>query len=175
MTHPLVTQLRFTRQELIRCMKGVSAEDACRRIAPMNCLSWIVGHLAAQEHFFWIELSQGSNITPDLYRLVGHGQPASTPPWDEMWEVWYTIIARADEYLDTITVEMLSHRLAPQDESAFEDVGTLLLRNIYHYWFHIGEAHAVRQMLGHANLPQFVGNMSEVQHSISPSPPDLRP
>jgi len=33
----------------------------------------------------------------------------------------------------------------------------------YHYWFHIGEAHAVRQMLGHVNLPDFVGDLSAVR------------
>jgi len=166
MTHPLVTQLRFARSELIRCMKGVPAEDACRRIAPMNCLSWIVGHLAAQEHFLWIELAQGISIAPGLYKLVGFGQPASTPPWDEMWDIWHTITSKADEYLDSITPEMLGIQLAPQDERADEDVGTLLLRNVYHYWFHTGEAHAIRQMLGHPNLPQFVGDMKEVQHSL---------
>ena len=37
----------------------------------------------------------------------------------------------------------------------------MLLRNIYHYWFHMGEAHAIRQLLGHPDLPQFVGDMSE--------------
>jgi hypothetical protein len=37
----------------------------------------------------------------------------------------------------------------------------MLLRNIYQYWMHPGEAHAIRQMLGHADLPQFVGDMSE--------------
>ena len=31
--------------------------------------------------------------------------------------------------------------------------------NQYHYWFHLGESHAIRQMLGHEDLPQFVGNM----------------
>ena len=36
----------------------------------------------------------------------------------------------------------------------------MLQRNFYHYWFHIGEAHAIRQMLGHPDLPQFVGDMS---------------
>jgi hypothetical protein len=30
----------------------------------------------------------------------------------------------------------------------------------YHYWYHLGEAHAIRQMLGHQDLPQFVGDMS---------------
>jgi hypothetical protein len=43
-------------------------------------------------------------------------------------------------------------------------VGTLLLRNIYHYWFHLGEAHAIRQLLGHTDLPEFVGDMTNVYY-----------
>ena len=39
-------------------------------------------------------------------------------------------------------------------------------RGLHHrrilYWFHLGEAHAIRQMLGHRDLPQFVGDMSGV-------------
>jgi len=34
------------------------------------------------------------------------------------------------------------------------------MRNIYHYWYHTGEASAVRQMLGHAKVPEFVGDLS---------------
>ena len=41
-----------------------------------------------------------------------------------------------------------------------ENIGTMLLRNIHHYWFHIGEAYAVRQLLGHKDLPDFVGDMA---------------
>ena len=54
MPHLLVTQLRFTRSELVRCLEGVSDADARRRFEPMNCISWIVGHLADQENHFWV-------------------------------------------------------------------------------------------------------------------------
>jgi hypothetical protein len=164
MVHPLVTQLWFTRKEFVRCTDGVSAEDAIHRIMPMNCLSWIVGHLASQEHYLWLELAQGLDIAPGLHERVGYNRPASTPPWDEMWSLWGTITTAADDYLATINSEMLSTHLVWQGENIAEDVGTSLLRNIYHYWFHLGEAHAIRQMLGHTDLPQFVGNMSEVLH-----------
>ena len=43
-----------------------------------------------------------------------------------------------------------------------ESIGTMLLRVIDHYWFHIGEATAIRQMLGHTNLPEFVGPAGRV-------------
>ncbi|MCB0126692.1 MAG: DinB family protein, partial [Caldilineaceae bacterium] len=71
MTEPLVTQLRFTRSELARCLQGVSAEDAQRRLKPMNSISWLVGHLASQEQFLWLERAQGTILSPELYRLVG--------------------------------------------------------------------------------------------------------
>jgi hypothetical protein len=33
------------------------------------------------------------------------------------------------------------------------------LVELYHYWFHIGEILAIRQILGHPALPEFVGNI----------------
>ena len=88
MTHPLVTQLRFSRSEFLRCLEGVSPEDGIRRLGPMNSLSWIVGHLASHEYFVWIQMAQGENIAPGLQDLVGYGRPATTPPWEEMWALW---------------------------------------------------------------------------------------
>ena len=160
MTHPLVTQLRFARSELARCLEGVSDQAARRRFQPMNCISWIVGHLASQENFYWVIGAQGQNPAPNLYELVGWGQPASTPPLDEMWAVWRTITSAADGYLDTLTPELLQSHLEWEGKPLPENIGTRLLRNTYHYWFHTGEAHAIRQLLGHPNLPQFVGSMS---------------
>jgi hypothetical protein len=80
-----------------------------------------------------------------------------------MWAAWRTITQAADEYLDTLTAEVLQQHLEWQGETVPENIGTMLLRNTYHYWFHIGEAHAVRQMLGHGNLPDFVGDLSAVR------------
>ena len=40
-------------------------------------------------------------------------------------------------------------------------LGSLLLRLIYHYWYHIGEIMSIRQQLGHGSLPDFVGNIDE--------------
>jgi hypothetical protein len=36
MPHPLVSQLRFARSEFVRCLEGVSDEDARHRIMPKN-------------------------------------------------------------------------------------------------------------------------------------------
>ena len=158
--HPLVAQLQFTRSEFSRCLDGVSAEDAVRRLEPMNCISWIIGHLANQEHFFWVMAAQARILAPGLNDRVGTGMPASTPPLDEMWQTWHTVTQAADQFLDTLTTEGLQIYLEWEGKPLRESTGTLVLRNIYHYWHHLGEAHAICQILGHGELPQFVGDMS---------------
>ena len=163
MTHPLVSQLKFSRSELVRCLDGISDEDAERRLEPMNSISWIVGHLAWQEQSLWVDAAQGRYIVPDLNSLVGFGEPPSTPPMQEMWAAWEEITHNADQYLESLTPDMLDVHLQWKGKPLREDIGTTLLRNIYHYWFHIGEAHAIRQSLGHPDLPQFVGELSSVR------------
>jgi hypothetical protein len=128
----------------------------------MNSLSWIVGHLASQENFYWVRAAQSLRIFPDLHKRVGSGFPASTPPLGEMWSTWKEITTTADNFLETISIEQLKEHLTWKGEPLSETTGILLLRNIYHYWFHIGEAHAIRDMLGHQDLPEFVADMSEV-------------
>ncbi len=157
--HLLVAQLRFSRSEFVRGLEGVSEKDAARRLMPMNCISWMVGHLANQEHRYWVILAQQKNVVSDLNDLVGYGKPASTPSLGEMWAAWRMVTAAADEYLDTLTPEILQRYLLRGGKPVDESVGTLLMRNIYHYWYHTGEAAAVRQMLGHTNLPEFVGDI----------------
>ncbi len=159
--HPLVAQLRFTRSEFVRCIRDVSPEDAVRRVMPLNCISWIVGHLANQEQNYWVIFAQGQTAVRGLNDLVGFGKPATTPSLDDMWAAWRTITQAADTYLDTLTTATLQTYLMDGSKPRRESIGTMLLRNVYHYWYHTGEAHAIRDMLGHAALPQFVGDMSQ--------------
>ena len=159
-SHLLVKQLHFARSEFIRCLEGVSEEDAIRRILPMNCISWMVGHVANQEHCIWVIWSQHKEVVPGLNDLVGYGKPAITPQLKEMWVVWHKVTAEADKYLATLTPEIMQYFLQREGKPLEENIGTLLMRNIYHYWYHTGEASAVRQMLGHAKVPEFVGDMS---------------
>ena len=81
------------------------------------------------------------------------------PPIDEMWAAWHTVTRAADPYLDSLTTEALQGRLTVRGKPDSETVGTRLQRVIYHYWYHIGEGLAIRQLLGHADLPEFVGDI----------------
>ena len=165
MTHYLVRQLQFTRREFLRGLRDVNAEEAIRRFIPMNSISWIVGHLADQENRYWVRYVQDQQLVPGLNDLVGYGRPASTPPLDDMWNAWRMITQAADCYLETLTPEQLQAHPEWNGRRIQENTGTLLLRNIHHYWFHLGEALAIRQMLRHTNLPEFIGDMTEAGYA----------
>ncbi len=160
--HPLVRQLYFTRREFKRGLRGLPAEDAVRRILPMNCISWNVGHLAWQEQRFFIYFGQGQLPFPGIQARFAYGAPASTPPLDEMLLAWKQITLLADQWLQQVTTASLQ---APVLNKAGEPIGrsfgSLLQRTIYHYWFHTGENAAIRQSLGHTRLPQSVGNIDD--------------
>ncbi|MBI1257186.1 MAG: DUF664 domain-containing protein [Chloroflexi bacterium] len=159
MAHPLVDQLRFTRSEFVRALEGVTDEEARRRFLPMNCISWMIGHLAWQEQRYWLTRAAGKILVPEVNVLAASGGPTSTPPLDQMWQAWHTITEAGDPFLDTLTTEMMSTYMTATGEPDGETIGTRLRRTTYHYWYHTGESQAVRQLLGHTDLPQFVGDM----------------
>jgi len=156
----LVVQLDFARCKFRQVLVDLPPEDAVIRLHPMNCISWMVGHLANHEQSYWLVLGQRKIVVPDLTELVGYGRPATTPPLVEMVAAWEQITAEADLFLATLTEADLSKQWIHGDGRVQgEPVGMMFMRLIYHYWFHIGEIHAVRQQLGHEQLPDFVGDM----------------
>lgn len=157
MPHPLVAQLRFTRSEFKRALEGLNDTDACRRILPMNCISWNIGHLAWQEQLNWLTRLQGQTPLPHLNDLAGYGRAASTPPLADIWAAWEQIIQLVDPFLDTFTTEKLAEVVYVDDAQTVYTPGVVMQRIIYHYWYHLGESLAIRQMLGHTDLPEFVG------------------
>jgi uncharacterized damage-inducible protein DinB len=157
--HPLVAQLRFSRSEFLRGIDGVSADEAQRRLLPMNCISWNVGHLAWQEQRYWLLRAQGKMLVPEIQELFAYGAPASTPALDDSLRTWRTITAAADPWLDAVTTETLQSTVTIDGKPSELIFGSLLQRMLYHYWYHTGENLAIRQQLGHTGLPDFVGDI----------------
>jgi hypothetical protein len=163
MPHPLVLQLRFTRSEFQRALKGLTAEEGMRRFEPMNTISWMIGHLAWQEQTYWLTQPQGITPAPEV-NVCGNGEPFSIPGYDEMWAGWRKVTQAADVWLDTLDGEMLTtHTLRRKEPHTpyKESIGTRLRRTTYHYWFHTGEALAIRQLIGTTGLPEFVGAIGD--------------
>ena len=166
MTHPLVEQLRFTRSEWARGLDGVSEEDGLQHFGPMNSISWTVGHLAWHEHRYFVQRAQNKVLFPQLHETFRPGSPMSTPSLTVMLDVWRRVTQAADPYLNGLTTAALQEML-PHDPPLEQSVGSALQRVIYHYWYHIGEIQAMRQMLGQGDLPEYVGDI-EVEAPYQP-------
>lgn len=161
MPHPLVDQLRFARSEWLRGLEGVTEADAARHFGPMNCISWIVGHLAWQEQGYWLFRAQDVLPFPQLHEQFRYGAPQSTPALSDTRRLWQEVTEASGEYLDGLTAAALREQLMFKGRSVGQTVGSALLRMIYHYWYHTGEVQAIRQMLGHRDLPEFVGDLED--------------
>jgi hypothetical protein len=161
MPHPLVIQHRFTRSEFQRGLAGLTAADAEKRLHPMNAISWMIAHLAWQEQRYWLQRAQGITLVPEVITWAANGAPASIPPLADSWQAWEAIVAAGDPYLDTLTNDLLASTLIYEGKPVRENVGTMLRRTTYHYWYHLGEAMAVRQLLGHSGMADFVGDLGE--------------
>ena len=161
MPHPLVLQLRFTRSEFQRALQGITDDEARRRFLPMNCISWNIGHLAWQEQRYWLLRAQDQILLPHVNEMFAYGAPACTPTLNEAWTAWHTITQAADPWLDAVTTATLQQTVIIDGQPSDTVFGNLLQRVIYHYWYHTGENMAIRQLLGHTDLPEFVGNIDD--------------
>ena len=162
MPHPLVDQFHFTRAEWRRGLEGISEEDGALHFGPMNCISWTVGHLAWHEQRYWLQRGQGKILFPVLNELYAYGAPMSTPSFMEMLAMWSKVTEEATPFLDALTTQSLQEELLNKGRVVGQTVGSALHRVTYHYWYHIGEIQAIRQMVGHANLPEYVGDIEDL-------------
>jgi uncharacterized damage-inducible protein DinB len=157
---PLVEQLRFMRSELHRGVGETPEADGGRRIEPMNSIGWIVAHMAWQEQRQWLVRAQARPLArPELDEIASNGGPPSTPSLAAMLDAYRAIATATDPWLDQLRAEDLIEELP--GPGPYRTVGSALLRVIYHGWFHTGEILAIRQVLGHRNLPEFAGRIDE--------------
>jgi hypothetical protein len=159
MTHPLVDQLMFSRSEFIRALQGLSEEDAQKRILPMNCISWNVGHLGWQEQKYYLTYARGITLLTNIQKDFAKDAAACTPSLKEMLEAWDAITREADSWLKSVSTGLLTQQVVLDGKTMDFTYGNVILRTIYHYWYHNGENCAIRQMLGHTDLPSFVGDI----------------
>src|SRR5262245_10129013 len=124
MAHPLIDQFRFTRSEWLRGLEGVSEDDAVRHFGSMNCISWIVGHLAWHEQRCWLDRAQGQILFPGLNQTYAYGAPMSTPALEKMRETWHIVTRAADPFLDRQTTETLQHILMRDGQPTHQSIGS---------------------------------------------------
>src|ERR1700741_4474088 len=143
MAHPAVDQLRFTRLEWRRGLSGLTEKEGSRHLGQMNCISWIVGHLAWHEQRVLLYRPQGILLMPELQDEFYSGAPMSTPSLQKMLKAWRKITRASEPFLDSFTTAALQKDLPlPNGKSVGQSQGSALLRMTHPYWFHIGEIQA---------------------------------
>ena len=151
--HTLGDMLYISRKEFDRNLKGLGDEDARKRIEPMNCISWIIAHVANQHHIFFAVWAQSKDMD-ERYLPYGYGSPASQPPLDEALSLWHDACKNTDAWLQSADTETLKNQPAIASPET-ENMGALMARCIFHTWCHLGEVSSIRQILGH-KPPEFV-------------------
>ena len=159
MAHPLVDQLRFTRAEWVRALRGVTEEDANRHFGQMNSIGWIVGHLAWHEQRTFFLRPRDVLPYPDFNREFASGGPMSTPSLKAMRSAWSKLTKDSEPFLDSLTTRHLMRDLPRDGKPTGQTFADAVRRMTFHYWFHIGEILAIRQMIGGKGLPEYVGNL----------------
>lgn len=161
MTHPLVAQLRFTRREFLRGLEGLTEHDGAVHFGPMNCISWNVGHLAWHEQKYWLTRAQDKVLFSDLNTRFAYHAPMCTPSLADVLQMWHKVTEETEKFLEGLTTETLLSEFLNRGKPVGQNYGSAMQRIIYHYWYHIGETQAIRQMLGNKNLAEFVGNIEK--------------
>jgi hypothetical protein len=145
--------LYLTRQEFERNLAGLSDADARKRFEPMNCISWIVAHVACQHQAYFVDWPN-NRIVDSRFQPYGYGAPPYQPPLEEALSLWKDTSNASGSWLQAATKASLQEK-CENPLAGGESWGTLLVRCIFHTWFHMGEINSIRQMLGH-KAPQFV-------------------
>ncbi len=156
--HPLVDQTRFTKEKWLLGHKDLTAEDGVKRLGHANSISWMVGHLAGFDQAVWLERPRGI-VVNEAVKACGYRQPASTPDLNEMLDAWHAIQEKVAEVQAELTAEDLLVHPGPPGNQSPENLGTLMLRQLWHYWYHLGEMQGLRQAMGHEKLAQYVGGI----------------
>jgi hypothetical protein len=152
----------FSLAEFERGLVGLTDEEARVRQAKadgtrMNGISWIVAHVASQ----WLA-AQSRSVSEgpaETRRRYGFRSEDPTPPSLAEARELLALAKQGLGWIEAADDVVMARVGAPgATVTAAESVGTFMLRTVLHTWLHTGEINAIRQMLGHAEIP-FVGTM----------------
>ena len=161
--HPLIEQTQFMKKKWLEGHVDLSAADGIKRMGNANSISWMVGHLAGFDQAVWLERPLGI-VLNEAVKACGYMQPASTPDLNEMLEAWHAIQKHVNTVQNQLTAEDMLIHPGPEGNKSPENLGTLILRQMWHYWYHLGEMQGIRQAMGHENLAQYVGGIPKAYH-----------
>ena len=157
MAHHLVRKVQHVRKELRRAIEGMSVADMERSVAGVNSIRWIIGHLAWQEQRYWVG-GRGLPLIVEHLADYGYGKPVpeNGEDFETVFGQWEAVTRASDDWLESLGEQDLREFPATGEIHKGENIGTMLMRVIGHYYVHIGQITAVRKILSY-NVPPFVG------------------
>jgi DinB superfamily len=154
--------VQFAVAEFERGLVGLTDDEArVRQVkadgSQMNAISWIVAHVAWQ--WLGVRARATGGDRPAEVASFRFGSDDPTPPPLSTALEFLEMAKQGLASVDAADNELMAKVGAPGASiTAAESVGTYLMRTVLHTWFHAGEVNAIRQMLGHPEIP-FVGPM----------------
>ena len=150
--YPPIELARFALAEFNRNLEGLSEDDASVRMkkaggGEMNAITWAMAHIAGH----WLS-------RPERLENFDFRSNDPTPPALADARAWLDEAGLFTErWLPDADAELLGSK---PDFLGGESIGTGVMRATLHTWFHCGEINAIRQLLGHPEIP-FLGDITE--------------
>ena len=76
-----------------------------------------------------------------------------------MRAAWIKVTKESETFLDSLKTRDLMRDLPRDGKPTGQTFADAMRRMTFHYWFHMGEILAIRQMIGGKGLPEYVGNL----------------
>lgn len=153
--------ITFATDEFARGLEGLTPDEAGRRMpkadgTSMNAIAWNVQHIAAHWH------NAALTLAGRPFESRYPSSDGTPPPYLEA----LTLLQQFAAEFRSVPIDP-ERMTQPVREGRPELVSQFVARAIFHTWFHAGEVNAVRQLLGHPEIP-FVGDLKG-RFATSPS------
>ena len=142
----IIDQYKITNNQVLNYINDISDEESKAIFAPLNCISWTLGHLSRYNNLAFAARAKGEQI-PEEFRDFENGSPHSQKDLSYVKGLWEKTLNDTDKFLDNLKEEDLK-RILNNDSYDVDNLGTVMTRMIFHSWNHLGEIASVRQLLG---------------------------
>ena len=142
----IIDQYKITNNQVLNYINDISDEESKAIFAPLNCISWTLGHLSRYNNLTFATRDKGEQI-PEKFRDFENGSPHSQKDLSYVKGLWEKTLNDTDKFLDNLKEEDLK-RILNNDSYDVDNLGTVMTRMIFHSWNHLGEIASVRQLLG---------------------------
>tara|TARA_B100000315_G_C14425783_1_gene517763 strand:+ start:155 stop:640 length:486 start_codon:yes stop_codon:yes gene_type:complete len=142
----IIEQYKITNNQVLNYINDISDEESKAIFAPLNCISWTLGHLSRYNNLTFAARDKGEQI-PEKFRDFENGSPHSQKDLSYVKGLWEKTLNDTDKFLDNLKEEDLK-RILNNDSYDVDNLGTVMTRMIFHSWNHLGEIASVRQLLG---------------------------